>query len=316
MTQPEILPQILVVGPLLPAFMEKLEQAYPVHKLWLMEHPDEFLSRQGHQIRAIVTTFVSGASKNLLDKLPNLEIIASYGVGFDRVDLDTVRRRQLVLTNTPDINEPVADTAIALLLAVTRRICEADRFMRAGQWPHAQFPFGVQLTRKTCGIVGLGRIGRSIAIRAQAFGMKIAYCGPHAKPDVDYQYFNDMERLAEASDFLMLALPGGEETHHIVNERILSALGPQGFLINVARGSVVDEQALIRKLQARELAGAGLDVFEQEPLGSSPLMAMDNVVLLPHIASATTETRHAMGDVVIANLKAYFSGQPVLNPVL
>lgn len=309
------LPEVLVVGPLLPAFLDALERTYPVHKLWLMDDSDAFLREHGHRIRAVVTTFVYGASAELLDALPNLEIIGSYGVGFDRVDLDTVRRRKLILTNTPDINEPVADTALALLLAVTRRICEADRFMRAGQWPHGAFPFGVQLTGKTCGIVGLGRIGRSIAVRAQAFGMRIAYHGPHEKPDVDYEYFNDLEKLAAASDVLMLALPGGEDTRHIVDERILSALGPQGFLINVARGSVVDENALIRKLQAGELAGAGLDVFEQEPLGSSPLMAMDNVVLLPHIASATHETRHAMGDVVMANLKAHFSGQPVLNPV-
>jgi hydroxypyruvate reductase len=309
-------PEVLLVGPVLPVLLDALAQTYLVHKLWLMDEPDVFLQEQGHKIRAVVTTFVSGASGKLLAALPNLEIIASYGVGFDQVDLDTVRQRKLILTNTPDINEPVADTALALLLAVTRRICEADRFMRAGRWPQAAFPFGVQLTGKTCGIVGLGRIGRSIAIRAKAFGMRIAYHGPHAKPDVDYQYFDDLEKLAAASDVLMLALPGGENTQHIVDEGILSALGPQGFLINVARGSVVDEAAMIRKLQAGELAGAGLDVFEQEPLGSSPLMAMDNVVLLPHIASATHETRHAMGDVVMANLQAHFSGQPVLNPVL
>jgi len=316
MNRPQELPEVLVVGPLLQSFQDALEQAYPVHKLWLMDDPDALLKQHGDKIRAVVTTFVHGASAELLAALPNLEIIGSYGVGFDRVDLETVRRRKIILTNTPDINEPVADTALALLLAVTRRICEADRFMRAGQWPHAQFPFGVQLTGKTCGIVGLGRIGRSIAVRAKAFGMKIAYYGPHAKSDVDYQYFNDLEQLAAASDFLMLALPGGEETRHVIDERILSALGPQGFLVNVARGTVVDEAALIRKLQAGEIAGAGLDVFEQEPLGSSPLMDMDNVVLLPHIASATHETRHQMGDVVIANLNAHFAGQPVLNPVL
>lgn len=315
MNSPDTLTEILVVGPLLPALLEDLESTYRVHKLWLMDNPTEFLKRQGASIRGVVTSFVSGASKELLDALPNLEIIASYGVGLDRVNLDTVHQRKMILTNTPDINEPVADTAIALLLAITRRVCEADRFMRAGKWPNGAFPFGVDLGGKTCGIAGLGRIGRSIATRAQAFGMKIAYYGPHIKTDVPYQYFSDLKQLAAAADFLILAMPGGEETRHMINEDILTALGPQSFLVNVARGSVLDEAALIRKLQAGELAGAGLDVFEQEPLGSSPLFEMDNVVVLPHIASATTETRHEMGHVVMRNLKAYFSGQPVLTPV-
>lgn len=308
-------PELVVVSPLLPALMEALDREYTLHRLWLMDDANVFLKSQGASIQGLVTNFVFGADTALLEALPNLKIVASYGVGVDRIDLDTVKQRKLVLTNTPDISEPVADTAIALLLAVTRRICEADRFVRAGKWVQGAFPFGVQLGGKTCGIVGLGRIGRAIALRAQAFGMNIAYHGPHAKPDVAYRYYNNLEQLAEAADFLILSMPGGEETKHIIDAKILSALGPQGFLINVARGSVLDEAALIHKLQAGELAGAGLDVFEQEPLIHSPLMEMDNVVLLPHIASATFETRHAMGDVVLANLKAYFSAQPVLTPV-
>jgi len=210
----------------------------------------------------------------------------------------------------------VADTGLALLLAVTRRICEADRFVKSGQWPKSAFPFGVDLGQKTCGIVGLGCIGRAIAKRAEAFGMRIAYFGPRQKVDVPYDYYASLTDLASESNFLVLALPGGPDTYHMINEEVLAALGPAGYLINVARGSVLDEAALIRRLQAGQLAGAGLDVFEQEPLASSPLMTLDNVVLSPHLASATVETRHDMGEVVLHNLRAYFSKQPVLTPVV
>lgn len=309
-------PDVLIVAPQHPVFMEALEREYRANSLWLQDDPGAFLRTQGQQIRALVTSFAHGADGTLINALPNLEIIASYGVGIDRVDLAAVRARGLVLTNTPDINEPVADTAMALLLATTRRVCEADRFVRAGQWGKTPFPFGVGLAGKTCGIVGLGRIGRSVAKRAEAFGLNIAYYGPHHKPDVPYRYYDDLHALAEASDFLILALPGGEETRNIINADILSALGPQGFLINVARGSVVDEKTLIQALQSGQIAGAGLDVFETEPLTQSPLMSMDNVVLLPHIASATVETRTEMCHVVMANLKAHFEGRPVLNPVM
>lgn len=309
-------PDVLIVAPQHPVLMEALEREYRTHSLWLQEDPTEFLRTKGREIRALVTSFAHGADSTLINALPNLEIIASYGVGIDRVDLAAVRARELVLTNTPDINEPVADTAMALLLATTRRVCEADRFVRAGQWGKSPFPFGVGLAGKTCGIVGLGRIGRSVAKRAEAFGLNISYYGPHHKPDVPYHYYDDLHAMAEASDFLILALPGGGDTRNIIDARILSALGPEGFLINVARGSVVDEPALIQALQAGQIAGAGLDVFETEPLTHSPLIDMDNVVLLPHIASATVETRTEMCHVVMANLKAHFEGRPVLNPVM
>lgn len=307
--------EVLVVGPQLPALMDALEQNFTVHRLWECQDQATFLQTRGSAIRGLVTSFAYGADKHLLDALNHLEIVASYGVGLDRLDLETIKRRGMVLTNTPDINEPVADLAMALLLAVTRRVCEGDRFVRAGQWPRQGFPLGVSLQGKTCGIVGLGRIGKSVAKRAEAFGMGVAYYGPHAKPDVPYRYFDDLEALARTADFLILALPGGEATRHIINADVLNALGPTGFLVNVARGSVVDESALIEVLQAGRIAGAGLDVFELEPLGDSPLMGMENVVLLPHIASATHEMRHEMGAVVLANLKAHFAGEPLLSPV-
>jgi hydroxypyruvate reductase len=306
---------LLVAGPQLPALMKALDQHFTVHRLWEMDDRAAFLREKGATIRAVVTSFIYGADAILLDSLPNLEIVASYGVGLDRLDLETLKRRGILLTNTPDINEPVADLAMSLLLAVTRRVCEGDRFVRAGEWPRKSFPFGVSLQGKTCGIVGLGRIGKSVAKRAEAFGMKIAYYGPHAKPEVAYEYFKDLKALAQASDFLVLALPGGPETRHVINAEVLAALGTTGFLINVARGSVVDEPALIQALKTGQIAGAGLDVFEREPLADSPLMAMENVVLLPHIASATDEMRHTMGEVVLDNLKAHFSGKPLHTPV-
>lgn len=307
--------EILVVGPVIQSLMDSLTQVFKVHKLWTAESQEAHLQAHGASIRGLVTTFTDGASAELLSQLPNLEIIASYGVGIDRIALEAVKQRKLILTNTPDISEPVADTAMALLLTIARRVCQADRFVRAGQWPNAAFPFGTHLGGKLCGIVGLGRIGKAIAHRAQAFGMQIAYYGPSRKPDVAYPYYDNLETLAKASDFLVLALPGGADTRHIVNARILSALGPTGYLVNIARGSVVDEAALIRSLRTGEIAGAALDVFEHEPVAESPLMTLDNVVLLPHIASATSETRHAMGDVVVENLKAHFSGQAVHTPV-
>jgi hydroxypyruvate reductase len=309
-------PQILVTGPMIPSLMEALEKEFTVHKLWMPPDQDYFLQACGPSIQGLVTSYIYGAEIELLKTLPNLEIIANYGVGIDRIDMDCVKTKELTVTNTPDISEPVADTALALLLAVTRRICEADRFVKSGQWPKTAFPFGVDLGQKTCGIVGLGRIGKAIAKRAEAFGMRIAYFGPNKKADVPYTYYANLIDLAFESDFLILALPGGPDTYHMINEQVLVALGPGGYLINIARGSVLDEVALIRRLQAGQLAGAGLDVFEQEPLASSPLMTLDNVVLSPHIASATVETRHDMGEVVLHNLRAYFSNQPVLTPVV
>lgn len=306
---------ILVVGAMIPSLMEALEQAFTVHKLWLMPDQSAFLREHGPEIQGLVTSYIYGADTHLLKNLPSLEMIASYGVGTDRIDMAQALERQIMVTNTPDINEPVADMALALLLAVTRRLCEADRFVKSGQWPKQTFPFGVNLGKKLCGIVGLGRIGRAIAKRAEAFGMKIAYYGPRQKTDVPYSYYDDLRQLALDSDFLVLALPGGVETQHLIDDDILEALGPNGYLINVARGSVLDESALIRRLQSGQLAGAGLDVFEHEPVSDSPLMHMEQVVLAPHIASATVETRHEMGDVVMANLRAYFSQQPVLTPV-
>jgi hydroxypyruvate reductase len=314
MLQNEI--EILVVGPQLPDLMEALEQTFRVHKLWLIPEQGAFLKEIGPGIRGMLTSFVYGANAELIEALPKLEIIANYGVGIEKINLEAAFNRNIPVTNTPDISEPVADLAMTLLLTVARRVCEADRFVRRGQWIEGAFPFSTHVGGKTCGIVGLGRIGRAVARRAEAFGMHIAYHGPRRKQDVAYPYYEDLKTLARESNFLVLCLPGGEETKHIINAEILAALGSEGYLINMARGSVLDEEALIRALQSGQIAGAGLDVFEAEPLASSPLMAFENVVLLPHISSATVETRHAMGEVVLANLQAHFAGQPLKTPVV
>jgi len=308
---------VLVTGPLQPWLMSAVERDFRVHKLWLASDRDAFLKEHGEQIRGVVTSALYGAKAPLIDALPKLEIIASFGVGFDTIDLEAARRRKIVVTNTPDVlTDCVADTAIALLLAVTRRICEADRFLRAGKWSQGRFPLATKVGGKNCCIAGLGNVGSAIAFRAKGFGMTIGYYDPYPKRDPGYHRYDNLETMAREADFLMLALPGGEQTHHAINARILSALGPKGFLINVARGSVVDQAALVKALVAGEIAGAGLDVFEDEPTVPPELIKLDNVVLTPHIASGTHETREAMGQLTFANLEAYFSGKPVVTRVV
>ncbi len=307
--------EILIVSPQIQSLMDALETTFTTHRLWEIPEPAVYFSTRGAKIRGLVTSFTVGADANLIASLPALEVIANYGVGTERIDRAAAKARGIVISYTPDINEPVADIAFGLLLDVTRRLSAADRYMRAGMWGKEPFPLAFDLGGKTCGIAGFGRIGRAIARRAEACGMKIAYYGPHPKMDVPYTYYDSLIALAAASDCLVLSLPGGEATRHCVNADVLNALGDKGYLINVARGSVLDENALIAALQNGTIAGAGLDVFEQEPLAESPLFSMDNVVILPHIASATVETRNEMGRVVMCNLEAHFKGQPLLTPL-
>jgi hydroxypyruvate reductase len=307
---------ILMAGPQLPSLAEPVAQAFTVHKLWLAGDRAAWLAEFGPRIRAIVTNAPVGASAELIAALPALEIISSSGVGLDAIDLPAARARGIVVTNTPGVlNECVADTGLMLMLAVARRLGEAERFVRAGQWPGAKFPLGSSLGGKVCGIVGMGNIGRAVARRAQACGMRIAYFNPSPRPDLAWPHHTDLAALAREADFLVLTLPGGPATRHIVDAALLRALGPAGFLINIARGSVVDQDALVAALQAGTIAGAGLDVFEHEPQVPAELLAMDNVVLTPHLASGTHETRNAMSALALANLQAHFSGQPVLTPV-
>lgn len=311
-----IRPTVLTTVPFPPALQDELEADLAVLRYWEAEDQAGWLQKLGAEVRAIVTSGVYGAPTALIEALPKLELIAVVGVGYDAIDLDLARRRGIVVTTTPGVlDECVADTALALLLGVARRIVEADRFVRAGRWPQERFGLGSRLGGKVCGIVGLGAIGRAIATRAEAFGMQVAYHGPHRKPDVAYRYYENLTQLAREADVLILALPGGPQTHHVVDRTVLTELGANGILINVARGSVVDQAALVELLVERKLGGAGLDVFEDEPSVPEALFGLDHVVLTPHLASATHETRAAMGQLMLANVRAHFSGLPLPTPL-
>lgn len=305
---------LLMVGPLPGPLQDQLDQRFIVHRFWKIDDKPAWFAEHGSSIRAVATSAVYGAKRELLDQLPSLEIISSFGVGLDAIDVGAAQERNIIVAHTPGVlTNCVADAALGLLLDVTRRISEADRFVRAGGWLKDRFPVATSLYGKRCGIVGMGAIGQAIATRAAAFGMDISYYGPRRKANVSYTYVESLVELARQSDFLILALPGGGDTHHVINGDVLDALGPKGFLVNIARGSVVDEPALVERLLAGKLAGAGLDVFEDEPRAPQALFALDNVVLLPHVGSGTKETREAMAQLVYDNLDAWLQGKPTLT---
>ena len=269
------------------------------------------------RIRAIATEANRGADRALIEALPRLEVISLFGVGTDSVDLAAARERNIPVTNTPGIlTDEVADLAIGLMLASARQIVFADRYVRDGSWgSKGPIPLGRSVGGKTMGVLGLGGIGRAIADRGAAFRMRIIYSGPRVKPDVPYEYVPDIVELARQSDYLMIACRGGPETRHLVSTAVVDALGPAGTLINVARGSVVDEAALIAALAEGRLGHAALDVFESEPNPSPELLKLPNVLVQPHHGSATVETRTAIGQLMIDNLGAHFAHQPLLTPV-
>ncbi|MCB1537471.1 MAG: 2-hydroxyacid dehydrogenase [Rhodospirillales bacterium] len=308
---------ILALASLLPPEMKRLDDRFRVVRLYNEPDPEKTLQAVRNDVVGILSTAGGHPVRRpLIEALPNLEIITQFGVGVDNIDLDAARERGIAVTNTPDVlTDDTADIAVALLLALSRRICEADMFVRVGKWSGGPMPLGTTPKGKTAGIVGLGRIGRAIAKRLTAFDMRIAYHGRKRKPDLAWSFYNDLESLAKDADYLICAVPGGPDTYHMVNDRVLAALGPKGYLINIARGSVVDQDALVAALSAKTIAGAGLDVFANEPAVPDTLKTMDNVVLLPHIGSATLETRTIMGEIVLANLDAYFSGKPLITPV-
>ena len=309
-------PEIVVVGPMYPPTQARLEAEFTAHLLWQAADRAAFFRDVAERVRGVAVYALHGCAADIIAALPRLEIIACMGIGVDKIDLACARARGIVVTNTPDVvTEDTADLALALMLAVERRIAEADRFVRRGDWVNGDFPFGRALRRRKLGIVGLGRIGAAIATRAAAFGMEIAYQGPRRKAEAPYRYFADPVALAEWSEILAVACPGGAATRNLVNQAVIEALGGAGTLVNIARGSVVDEAALIAALQSGRLGGAGLDVYADEPRVPQPLLAMDNVVLSPHVGSATHDTRRAMGDLTVENLLAHFAGRLPLTPV-
>jgi lactate dehydrogenase-like 2-hydroxyacid dehydrogenase len=308
-------PEILTVAKLWPPYLQELQQSYVVHDRLHESDPKAFAMAAPH-IRAIAGGGESQVTGELIAKLPALEMISVFGVGYDRYDLAAARQRSIPITNTPDVlTDDVADMGIALMLALSRSVPQADKYVRDGQWPSGPMLLARKVSGARLGIVGLGRIGSAIARRAAGFDMKIAYTSRNKVATSPYAYYPSPAALAAEVDFLMVITPGGAGTKGLINAEVLAALGKTGYLINVARGSVVDESALIAALQNGVIAGAGLDVFEDEPNVPTALRAMNNVVLTPHVASATWQTRRAMADLAFGNLEAHFAGKPLLTPV-
>jgi len=309
---------VLVVWPNRPDAMAQLEAAYTLHHLYKAEDPDRLVGEVADRVRAIVTTGEKGASADLMARLPNLEIVACFGVGVDAIDLAAAEARGVRVTNTPDVlTKEVADLGLCLTLAILRRVVEADGYVRDGRWAaEGPMALGRCATGKTMGILGMGRIGRALAARAEAIEMKVVYHNRRPRDDAPYPYFESPAALAEASDVLVLCCPGGEATRGIVDARVLEALGAKGYLVNIARGSVCDEPALVKALTEGTIAGAALDVFANEPHVPEPLTRLANVILLPHTASATNETRDAMAQLVVDNLAAHFAGKSLPTPVV
>jgi hydroxypyruvate reductase len=309
-------PHILQVAKFSPYLTEKLHQAFTVHDRLHESDPGAFAAIKD-QIAAIAGGGESKVPATLIAQLPALRMISIFGVGYDGVDVPAAIAHGAKVTHTPNVlNDEVADLALALMLAVSRNIVQADQHVRSEAWLQGPMPLGRKMSGARLGIVGMGRIGQTIARRAQAFDMPVSYTARSAKPELtQYSFVGSVEALAGQVDFLVVITPGGAATRKIINAAVLKALGPQGYLINVARGSVVDEQALIEALQRGEIAGAGLDVFEAEPRVPEALRTNPRVVLTPHIGSATTQTRNAMADLAFDNLALHFAGKPLRTPV-
>ena len=309
---------VLMPAPMPPLVMRELDAAFTLHRLWEAPDRDAAIAALAPRLRAMAAGFSHyPIDATFMQRLPKLEIVASFGVGYDHVDAAWAGKHGIIVTNTPDVlNEEVADTAMGLLLATVRQLPQADRYARAGKWPAAPFPLTDTLRGKTLGILGLGRIGKAIARRAEAFGLKIAYHGRHRQADVAYPYHASLVELARAVDILLAIAPGGAATQKIINAEVLEALGPKGILINVARGSLVDEAALIAALRERKIMTAGLDVFADEPHVPRALIDMDHIVLLPHVGSASHQCRDAMGQLVVENLKSWARGKAPITPVV
>jgi lactate dehydrogenase-like 2-hydroxyacid dehydrogenase len=308
-------PDILMLNPMRPLVETALAPHVTLHRYWDAPDKDAFLNAIGPRIRGILA-FGAAVPRNLMERLPALEIVASAAVGYDSVDVKAAAERGVVVTNTPDVlTGEVADLALGLLLATVREIPRAEKHLRDGSWPKSPYPLTATLRGRKAGIVGLGRIGGAIARRLHGFDVPVSYHGRRQQTDVAYPYFASLIEMAKAVDVLILVTPGGAETRHLVGKEVLEALGPNGILINVGRGSVVDQQALVHALTNRTILAAGLDVYENEPHVPPELIALENTVLLPHVASASVHTRDSMAQLAVDNLLACVNGKPPLTPV-
>jgi len=310
-------PAILITAPMHPVVAAGLKEHFTLHRLWEQADPDVFLALHGNSIEGLATSAGYGRiDEALLSQLPALEIVASFGVGYDNVDVKAAAAHGIVVTNTPGVlDAEVADFTIGLLLATIRQLPQAERFLREGRWPEGSFPLSPTLRGRRIGILGLGAIGKAIARRLEGFEVAIAYHGRSRQEGVVYPWYPTPIALAEACDTLIAILPGGTATRHIVDAALLKALGPNGVFVNVARGSVVDEQALVAALKTGTILAAGLDVYADEPHVSPALLALPNAVLLPHVGSASEYTRRAMGRLVADNLIAWFESGRALTSV-
>ena len=312
-------PNLLMPTAMAPGVDTQLSELFTITRLWLEEDQDAKISEIAGKVEAIATTFPYQLSGELLTRLPQLKIVSSFGVGYDHNDVDAMAKSGIVLTNTPDVlSDEVADSTIALLLMTIRELCLAEQYLRQGNWADGTpYPLtNASLQDRSLGIVGLGRIGKAIATRLEGFGRPISYCGRNKQPHISYRYYDNVTNMARDVDTLILITPGGPDTHHLVDAAVLKALGPRGILINVARGSVVDQPALIKALKDKTIYAAGLDVFADEPNVPDELLSLPNSVLLPHVASASHYTRGLMGQLVVDNLKAFLEGKPPLSPVV
>jgi lactate dehydrogenase-like 2-hydroxyacid dehydrogenase len=306
--------EILQTHKLLASCEEALAAHFTVHRLHEAADKDALVATLRDRVRGIAG---GNVGPELMDKLPKLEIVSNFGVGYDSIDTAAAKARNIRVTNTPNVlNDAMAEITIGLMISLARKLPQGDQFVRQGKWPAGNFPLQVELNGKTLGILGLGRIGKEIAARAQAMRMRVVYHGRHKQADEPYVYYSDLTEMARDVDWLVIIAPGGRGTEKIVSRQVLEALGPEGYLVNMARGTLVDEAALVEMLVSKKLGGAALDVFEKEPQVPEALLGLDNVVLSPHQGSATHQTRNKMGALVVANLDAWFAGEPLLTPVV
>jgi len=316
-------PDLLLIGRLFGAPETRVDELFQVHRIEDFAPAPEFAAEMAGKFRAVAVGMVGSGhidsvvvNEAFLARFPRLELVAALGVGCDHIDVVAAAARDVIVTNTPDVNtEEVADTAMGMLLSTVRQLPQADRFIRSGAWPTAMFPLTGTLRNKRLGILGLGRIGKAVARRAEGFDLEILYHNRNRREDVPYTYVSSALELAWAVDILMLIVPGGEDTRDLVDAEMLRALGPDGVLLNVSRGTVVNESALIEALKNKVIAGAGLDAFLHEPHVPDALIEMEHVVLLPHIGSGTHHTREQMSVVVVNNLEHWNAGRPPPNPV-
>jgi lactate dehydrogenase-like 2-hydroxyacid dehydrogenase len=311
-------PDVLLVGARKPVIVNGLTPHVNLHVLFDHQDRDAFMASVGDKIRGLAVAYTANKiDAAFMQKFPRLEQISSFGVGYDHIDARAAVERGVIVTNTPEVlNEEVADTALGLLLSTIREFPQADRYVRAGKWPAAGYPLSKATLRdRTIGIVGMGRIGKAIAKRLEAFGVPVVYHSRNPQAGVSYKYYPKLVDMARDVDTLMVIVPGGAATKNLINAEVLKALGPRGIVINMARGSVVDEPALIEALKTRTIHSAGLDVFVNEPEVPKELIAMDHIVLFPHLGSASEATRAAMDQLVVDNLLAWASGKPPLTPV-